>query len=101
MDEDVKEQLAKLLVEMQALRLIVNEALSVALSYDSDPHDAVVRARRHVEETIERTEKMATAAGLNVESQKWIGDKVRASVNGQLDAVEKRASQLPRDRATH
>jgi hypothetical protein len=70
MDDDLNAKFAEIFVELHALRLIVNEALSVVLSYDDDPDNAVVFARKEINEMIERAETMATA-GPNAEFRKW------------------------------
>jgi hypothetical protein len=70
----------------------------VVLAGDADSTNVVVAVRRHLTETTERTETMAIAAGgPNFEH---IG-KVPASMDTQLDAVEKRVSQLRHGQAMY
>jgi hypothetical protein len=90
---------AEVFAELQALRLIVNEAFSMVLSLD-DPVAAVVTTRNHVREALERTETMATGGEGIPGFRKFVG-KVEESISGQLDAVERLVSQLRRGRATH
>ena len=100
MDDELKEKFAELFAQLHALQLMVNEALSVALSYAEDPDNAIVLARREIDQIIERTEKMAIV-GPNAEFRKGHIEKVRSLVKAQVDAVEKRVSRLKRDRAKH
>jgi hypothetical protein len=93
---------AEIFVQLNALRVLLNEFFSVVLVREADPANAVVAVRGHLMETIGRTETMAIAGGgPNVEFRKQHIVKVWASVNAQLDAVEKRVSQLRRGQATH
>ena len=87
-------------VELHALRLLVNEALCIALSHEQDPDNAVAPARKEIDQIIELTEKKAIA-GQNAEFRKWQAERVRSSVHAQLDAIEKRVSRLKRGRAVH
>ena len=91
---------ADIFAELHALRLIVSEALSLALSYDADPHNTVVLARKDIDDIIERTETTATG-GPNAEFRRSHIEKVRSLVMAQLDAIEKRVSRLRRDGAIH
>jgi hypothetical protein len=90
---------AEVFAELQALRLIVNEAFSMVLSLD-DPVAAVVTTRNHVREALERTETLATSGEGIPGFRKFVG-KVEESISGQLDAVERLVSQLRHGRATH
>jgi hypothetical protein len=100
MDEDLERKFADLFAELHALRLLVNEALSIALSHESNPDHAAVLARQDIDQIIERAETEAIA-GPNAEFRKWQIEKVRSLVKTQLDAIEKRVSRLKRDRAIH
>jgi rRNA maturation protein Rpf1 len=100
MDDDVKRAFAEVLAELHALRLIVNEALSVALCHESNPDNAVILARQDIYEIIEKAEKEAIV-GPYAEFRKWQMEKVRSVVAAQLDSIEKRVSRLKRDRAIH
>jgi hypothetical protein len=100
MDDDIKRAFAEIHAQLQALRLIVNEALSVALCHEPNPDNAVVLARRDIDQIIEIAEKEATA-GSNVEFRKGQIEKIRSLVKTQLDAIEKRVSRLQHDRALH
>jgi hypothetical protein len=91
---------AEVFAELQALRLIVNEAFSMVLSLGDDPVAAVVTTRNHVKEALERTETMATRGEGIPGFRKFVG-KVEESISGQLDAVERLVSQLRHGRATH
>ncbi|MCL2428379.1 MAG: hypothetical protein FWD12_04025 [Alphaproteobacteria bacterium] len=91
---------AEVFAELQALRLIVNEAFSMVLSLGDDPVAAGVTTRHHVKETLERTEAMAAGGEGMPGFRKFVG-KVEESISGQLDAVERLVSQLRHGRATH
>jgi hypothetical protein len=91
---------AEVFAELQALRLIVNEAFSMVLSLGDDPVAAVVTTRNHIKEGLERTETMAISGEGIPGFRKFVG-KVEESISGQLDAVERLVSQLRRGRATH
>lgn len=100
MEDDVKRQFAEIHAQLTALQLIANEALSVALSYASDPDRAVNLARRDIDEMIEATEKLAIA-GPKAEFRKQYIERVRALMKPLLDAIEKRVSQLKLERTVH
>jgi hypothetical protein len=53
---DDDRRFAEIFAELHALRLIVNEVFSMVLSLEADPANAVVTARKHITETIERAE---------------------------------------------
>ena len=101
MDDDLKRNLEEIFAELNALQLIANEALSLALYHEPDPDQAVALARRDIDQIIEGTEKMATARGSNVEFRRRHIETVRALVKPLLDAIEKRVSQLKRERTIH
>jgi hypothetical protein len=98
MDDDVKKELANLFAELTALRLLVNEALSIALSHERYPDTAVSLARKDLSDIIERVAKTAISDRNAPEYQVWFVDRVRASVMAQLDSIEKRVSQLQKNR---
>jgi ATP-dependent Clp protease ATP-binding subunit ClpA len=100
MDDDVKQKLTTLYADIMAVRLVVNEALAVALSHETNPDMAVSLARKAVEDIIDSTveKAVATTTESNSESRRSLFEKVRASVNAQLDAIEKRVSRLRNDR---
>jgi hypothetical protein len=100
MDDDLKQKFAEVFADLHALRLIVSEAFSIAISHEQDPDNAIVLARKDIDQIIELTERKATA-GPNVEFRKWQVEKVRSLVKTQLDAIEKRVSHLKRGRAIH
>ncbi len=100
MGDDLKQKFAEIFAELHALRLIVSEAFSIALSHEQDPDNAIVLARKDVDQIIGLTEKRAIA-GPNAEFRKWQVEKVRSLVKTQLDAIEKRVSHLKRGRAIH
>ncbi len=100
-DRTLDRKFADIRVELEALRLMMNEVFWVALALYEDPANAVVAARRHITETIERAETMAIAAGSDSKFQKWYFGKVSASVGAQLDEIERRVSLLRHDQATH
>jgi cell division septum initiation protein DivIVA len=100
MDDDLKRKFVELFAELHAIRLITNEALSITLSHEQNPDNAVVLARREIDQIIETAEKMAKTEE-NAEFRRWHFDKIRVSVKTQLDAVEKRVSHLRRGRAFH
>jgi hypothetical protein len=100
MDDDLKQKFAEILAELHALRLIVSEAFSIALSHEQDPDNAIVLARKDIDQIIGLTEEKAIA-GPNAEFAKWHVEKVRSSVKNHLDAIEKRLSHLKRGRAIH
>jgi hypothetical protein len=70
----------EIFAELHALRLIVNEVFSMVLSLKADPANAVVTARKHITETIERAETMAIAAGSNLEFRMWYVGKVSSLI---------------------
>jgi hypothetical protein len=98
---DDDRRFAEIFAELHALRPIVNEVFSMVLSLGADPANAVVTARKHITETIERAETMAIAAGSNLEFRMWYVGTVSSLISDQLDAIEKRMSQLRHGRATH
>jgi hypothetical protein len=100
MDDDLKQKFAEIFAELHALGLIVNEACSLALSHEQDPDNAIVLARKDIDQIIGLTEKTAIA-GPNAEFRRWHVEKVRSSVKTQLDAIEKRLSHLKQGRAIH
>lgn len=97
MDDEAKKEFADFYVEMVALRLIVNEALSVALSHEANPDSAVSLARQDLEQISDEAAKKLSA-GKSAEFATWFVGRVRASVSAQLDSIEKRVSKLRTDR---
>jgi hypothetical protein len=100
MDKEIEDGIAHLLSEMQAMRLIVNEALAVALSHESNPDNAIVYARQDIENIIQAGERKAKDDG-TYESRQTDFARIRASLKNQLDAIEKRLSLLLRHRVRH
>jgi hypothetical protein len=88
---------AEVFAELNAARLIVNEAFSMALSLHDDPAATVITTRNPIKETIET---MTTNAEANPEFRRFVGS-VRKSISEQLDAVERWVFQLKRGQATH
>ena len=104
MSEDIKRLIVSLQFEIQALALITNEALSVALSKEADPDSAVSLARNDLTRILDESERKAIDAEIGKdrkEFRKWFFAQVRESVAGKLDAIEKRVSRLTQTRRLH
>ena len=100
-DNDVRNMLIQCQAEIQAVSLLVNEALSMVLSLDANPDKASTLARKDVEEMAAKAEKIAAGKEGLTETQQWFFQLVHASLRRKLDAVEKRVSTLSKDRTTH
>ncbi len=87
--------------EIQAVSLLVNEALSLVLSLEADPHNATAMVRRDVEEMAGKAQAMAENKKRLTETQQWFFKLVHDSLARKLDALEKRVSSLDPERTTH
>jgi hypothetical protein len=101
MDDETKRALAKILAEIQAMRLIINEAVAVALSQSENPDTIASFGRQDIEKIISDTEKMAESTLRAREFDKWQFAQIRANVKAQLDAIEIRVSRLKLGRTSH
>jgi len=97
-EEDKK--FAILQTELQALRLMVQEAMAIALSHEANPDRSASFARQDLSAIIAKT-KEAAKDGPNAEFRLWFAERVGKSVADQMDAVEKRVSTLTQNRTQH
>jgi len=100
MDDEDKKEITRICAEMQAMRLVVNEALAVALSHEADPDKSASHARLDLTKVLDETERRAKE-GPNAEYRLWFCGLVRNSLDALLDAIEKRVSQLKLGRTAH
>jgi hypothetical protein len=104
MDDEGKRLIAQVQSELLALTIIVNEALSITLSHETDPHQSASLARREVTKILDDTEKKALEAegdATRKEFRKWFFGLARISLKGHLDSIEKRVSTLTRNQPIH
>jgi hypothetical protein len=104
MDDETKLELVNIRAELQALRLAVNEALSIALSHEANPDKSVILARDDLKKIVGLTRDEMTKKATDSTSQQfalWFVGLVDKSISSLMDEVERRVSQLKRDRALH
>ena len=104
MTKEEKLELVKLRAELQAVRLAANEAMSIALSHEADPDKAVSLARVDLKVIVEKTRDEMLAKATDEASQifgLWFVGLIAQSIASLMNEVEKRVSQLKRDRALH
>jgi len=81
-DDATKQEFVNLFAEIVALRTLVNEALSIALSHERNPDIAVSLARKDLSDIVERVASMPNPSSgqTNDAFQQWFVGKVRASI---------------------
>ncbi len=100
-DNEVRSLLIQCKPEIQAVSVLVNEALSMVLSLDDNPDQSFSIARKDVEEMAARAERVAAGDKGLTDTQQWFFQLVQASLKRKLDAIEKGVSTLMKDRPTH
>ena len=104
MDQQTRRELVQIRVDIQALRLLVTEALAMALSYDTRPATTTSLARRAIENLVDELQGSICQDGADpaaIEFNRWFMDAVQGSVISLIDDIEARIEQLKKGRAVH
>jgi hypothetical protein len=102
--EQTRRELVQIRADIQALRLVVSEALAIALSYDAHPNATTTVARCALKRLIDETEESMSTADADraaLQFNRWFMGAVQNSIASLMDDIEVRIHQLKRDRAVH
>jgi hypothetical protein len=104
MDEQTRRELALIRADLQAVRLVLNEALAIALSRNTDCDRTIAEARRSVKRLIDETEASVSAVNTDkpaLQFNRWFMSLVQKSTTSLFDDIELRVCYSNDDRPVH